>query len=759
MIYTVRSLITLALVTCTMLWSSISWAECAPRWSGSFGLSGMTGDGWINCLHVFDDGSGNGPELYAGGGFNTAGGNTAKGAAKWNGTTWSQLAGGISDPTVHLILAMTIFDDGSGPALYAGGTFKTAGGVTVNNIAKWNGTSWSPLGVGMNGTVRALAVFDDGSGTALYAGGSFTTAGGISANRIAKWNGVSWSPLGNGMNLDVNALAVFDDGSGSGPALYAGGQFNTVDGVGISRIAKWNGSSWSSLGTGLNSTVFTLTVFDDGNGLGLYAGGLFSNAGGVSASHIAKWNGSSWTALGSGVNADLYTLTVYDDGSGSGPALYAGGIFTSAGGMSANRIAKWNGTTWSPLGDGVDSAVLTLTVFHNKGTPVLYAGGSFQTAGNLAARNIAQWDGTTWIPEGRGMSGSVRALTIFDDGSPSGPAMYAGGVFKEAAGRTTNFISKWNGLSWTTLGNGMNSTVRAMTVFDDGSGSGLALYAGGFFTKADGVNANHIAKWNGSAWTPLSNGVDGLVNTLAVYDDGSGPALYVGGYFKSASGISVNHIAKWNGSTWSSLGGGMNAEVCSLTVFDDGSGGGPTLYAGGRFKTAGGVSANHIAKWNGSTWSPLGSGTDKAVFASTVFDDGGGSALYVGGDFVVAGGVAANHIAKWNGSVWSSLGSGITGGSLPRVRALAVMNNHCGGNPILYVGGRFMIAGGLNANHIAAWNGSSWSTLDSGTDNTVRALSVLNTGAYPILFAGGDFFLAGSINAGRIAQWHVINQN
>ncbi len=81
--------------------------------------------------------------------------------------------------------------DGSGN-LYAGGNFTTAGGVTVNYIAKWDGTSWSALGSGMNGTVYALAV--DASGN-LYAGGGFTTAGGVAANNIAKWNGTSWSAL------------------------------------------------------------------------------------------------------------------------------------------------------------------------------------------------------------------------------------------------------------------------------------------------------------------------------------------------------------------------------------------------------------------------------------------------------------------------------------------------------------------------------------------------------------------------------------
>ncbi|TVQ64173.1 MAG: hypothetical protein EA378_00100, partial [Phycisphaerales bacterium] len=94
--------------------------------------------------------------------------------------TWASLTGqeiGVSGG----IRAMAVFDDGSGPALYAGGVFTTAGGVEVNRVARWNGSTWSalegPSGIGVNGTVRALAVYDDGSGPALYAGGYFSTAG------------------------------------------------------------------------------------------------------------------------------------------------------------------------------------------------------------------------------------------------------------------------------------------------------------------------------------------------------------------------------------------------------------------------------------------------------------------------------------------------------------------------------------------------------------------------------------------------------
>jgi len=133
--------------------------------------------------------------------------------------SWLPTFGGLPG-TDGPILALTVFDDGSGPALYAGGYFTSAGGVPVHHIAKWDGTSWSALGSDFDESVAALTVFDDGTGPALFAGGSFSTAGGLSVENIAKWDGSSWSALGfgiSGLYSSVNALTVFDDGSG--PAL------------------------------------------------------------------------------------------------------------------------------------------------------------------------------------------------------------------------------------------------------------------------------------------------------------------------------------------------------------------------------------------------------------------------------------------------------------------------------------------------------------------------------------------------------------
>jgi LPXTG-site transpeptidase (sortase) family protein len=245
----------------------------------------------------------------------------------------------------------------------------------------------------MNSSVRALAV--DASGN-LYAGGSFTTAGGVAANRIAKWDGGTWSALGSGMNSYVYALAV-----DSNDKLYAGGWLTTAGGVIVNHIAKWDGSSWSALGSGSNYSVLALAVDANSN---LYAGGVLTTAGGVAVNRIAKWDGGTWSALGSGMNNNVRALAV--DASGN---LYAGGDFTTAGGVAVNRIAKWDGSSWSALGSGTNGVVRALA------TGSLYAGGYFTTAGGETVNYIAEWTSDNTPPSVTTSSPANGAAIRFAD--------------------------------------------------------------------------------------------------------------------------------------------------------------------------------------------------------------------------------------------------------------------------------------------------------------------------------------------------------
>jgi K319L-like, PKD domain/Secretion system C-terminal sorting domain len=542
-----------------------------------------------------------GSEVYAGGWFTTAGGVAANYFAKWNGTSWSASGSGMNSGVSAIAV--------SGGEVYAGGNFTTAGGVAANYIAKWDGTSWSALGSGMNSVVYAIAV----SGSEVYAGGYFTTAGGVAANFIAKWNGASWSALGSGMlnyyNYPVSAITV------SGSEVYAGGEFDiTVAGRVVPWwIAKWNGTSWSAVGSGTNNHVYALAA----SGSEVYAGGQFTNAGGAEADYIAKLNGTNWFGLHSPNQNGVWNVSAIAASDGE---VYVGGGFETAAGVVTNYIAKWNGTSWSGLGSGMNGGIYAIAVSGSE----VYAGGVFTAAGGVPANYIAKWNGTSWSALGSGMNRYVYAIAV------SGSEVYAGGVFTAAGGAPANYMAEWNGTSWSALGSGMNGQVKAIAV------SGSEVYAGGYFTTAGGVTANCIAKWNGTSWSALGSGMNNndVVYTIAV----SGSEVYAGGYFKTAGGVEANGIAKWNGTSWSTLGSGMNGIVGAIAVR------GNEVYMGGYFTTAGGIPANNIVQWNGTNWLSLGGGTNNVIWAVCV----SGSNLYVGGNFTMAGGKPSSCFGRYS---------------------------------------------------------------------------------------------------------------
>ena len=348
-------------------------------------------DGGAFALTTFDDGTGE--KLYAGGAFDVAGGMLAFSVARWDGESWSSLGPGLRSGAVF---SLAVFDDGGGLALYAGGSFETSGGKEVRGIARWNGSSWDEVGGIAGGAfkpeVRALRVFDDGSGPALYAGGSFGSIGGEpDTSFIARWDGGSWSSVGGGVGSYVRALAVYDDGSG--PALYASGVLKSAGGIPVSHVAKWDGQEWSDVGGGLSKPANALRLFDDGRGPALYAGGSFTSAGGTSANYIARWDGATWSEVGEGFDDTVVSLFVFDNG--RGPALYAGGSFAFAGDTSASGIARWDGHQWSALGSGMggptEATVAAIVSFDDGEGPALYVGGEFRTAGGIPADRIARW--------------------------------------------------------------------------------------------------------------------------------------------------------------------------------------------------------------------------------------------------------------------------------------------------------------------------------------------------------------------------------
>jgi hypothetical protein len=394
-------------------WDGVGW------WSVGRALNGD-----VNAFVTLPNG-----DDIVGGGFTTAGGGAMRGIARWNGSSWFAVGGGVNG-AVYALLRLANGD------LVVGGAFTAAGGIAANNIARWDGTGWSAFGAGVNGAVRALALLPNGD---VVVGGTFTSAGGVVAGYIARWNGVAWAPFGSGMspiyNGGVYSLLAVANGD-----LIAGGRFTTAGSASANQIARWDGSAWSALGSGMSQAgpdgVFALAIGPSGD---LLAAGSFTTAGGAPAASIARWNGAGWSSLGSGPGAGLEIMAL---GTLAGGDLVAGGRLNSIGGPS-RFLGRWNGSTWIPVGTGSGPSVaafarrpnddlvvgLTFDQWGNGGggkamlatlsttCPALsapFGTGCAGTGGtNLLVGTTLPWLGTTFRARATGLAANSLAVAVY----------------------------------------------------------------------------------------------------------------------------------------------------------------------------------------------------------------------------------------------------------------------------------------------------------------------------------------------------------
>ncbi len=720
--------------------------------------------------------------LFVGGEFDEAGGKSIHNMARWNydASEWTFPCRIQEEEPNGPVFALLAVDT----IVYVGGSFSQLGTIQAANVASINvvGGHFQALGTGTNSVVRALAWHQG----ALFAGGEFTNAGGVSVQHIARWNSVAWSGLNAGLDGTVLSLASI------GNALVAGGEFKRSGTLTVNGIAAWRSGEWQGLAEGMTGGTPASVAAVGAIGGWIIGGGSFTTAGTTPVTAIARWDtvrrswgglGDSLTGSGNGVDGNIYTMAIYNDD------LYVGGDFQRIGDVSARRVARFNRTSesWSPLGSGITDPGAFVRTMAISSTGELFVGGIFNEAGGAAAVGVAKWDGSAWGPVAGGVAGPtpyVFSLSI------DGTNLYAGGAFESAGGVSSPRIARLDlgSNAWSAVGGGISGDTNYAFVASVAA-NGSNVYAGGLFTRAGGKQVNYVAHWDGSTWNVLGTGVNAPVSVLAVYGD----TLLVGGEFTKASNADIPYFARWTAGTWSSIGAAPNGPVRSITrrggeyilggdfstfgatsvpFLTIGSAGGwrnlagspngpvraivvdrGDIVIGGDFVDVGGVRANHVARFAQSGWTALGAdpriGLGGPVLAMALKND----ELYVGGAFRTSGGVAVNGIARWNGTKWLTVGGGVTGGTTPFIDAIALAPN---GD--LYVGGQFDSAGFSPASSIARWDGIRWSPLAEGvtlntTPGIVRSLHFDGT----MLYVGGRFTRAGSTAATSLAGWNTAS--
>lgn len=369
---------------------------------------------------------------------------------------------------------------------------------------------WSVFANGnTNGTVVDFEIFNND----LYAAGLFTQINGSSANYFAKWNGSSWQQVAGGFSDPVHTVKYIDS------TLFVARYEYQVDSNWVYYLSN---NTWKKLGNGFYlsganaGNFYTCSLYDviKFNG-DLYVCGEFTHVGTQPANGIARWNGSSWQPVGTGLDTPFSGQVIYPHKMITyNNKLYVCGNFKKAGGQIVNGIASWDGTSWSPVGTGFNSVVYAIGVYNNQ----LYAGGDFTgPSTNLYPLDaIAVWNGTNWLSPGFGFNYTLTSMYNFVHSiEPINNKLYISGGFNRCVTTgtasttyTVGSIIEYDGTSINNLAMGANNDVEAIIWWQN------KLTIGGFFSSVGNgtglVLASKLARYDTSSVTSVINLEDKL---------------------------------------------------------------------------------------------------------------------------------------------------------------------------------------------------------------------------------------------------------
>ncbi len=355
----------------------------------------------------------------------------------------------------------------------------------------------TPLGGGTTGfygeTIRKL--YTDTIDNVLYAGGDFGEAGGKQCFGIAKWNGTQWDSLGLGMKpappqvamiTHIREIIRYKD------EIYVTGNFSRIGGKDIYGIARWNGTEWNKVGGNLiDIDDFNVRYPGTANGLEvyndeLYITGSFDSIGTLPCKGIAKWNGANWTDLSQNFHTGcyldgLYTLKFFNN------ELYvAGNLNCGTATGTEEYLSKLVGTTWIDVGPGFngDCWINKLTIFQNK----LYIGGYFFTQAGNVDNSMVYTDGVSYFPTAGGvLPSTLRDMFVYKN------ELYVGGQIDDAGFMPIGRIAKWNGIQWINTGLTIESNINIYGILNNFAEYNGKLVMAGGFSSINGVLVRNIA--------------------------------------------------------------------------------------------------------------------------------------------------------------------------------------------------------------------------------------------------------------------------
>jgi len=677
---------------------------------------------------------------------------------------------------------------------------------------------------GSNAQISDTAIWDDGTGPALYAVGSFPTKeiGRIdniflpnneqsAAWHIAKWDGRNWNIVGNSVlnQFDpltkmsrLNTIQVFDpDGPGSQPSvLVVGGVVNNSFPQPRSATLMFDGTTWTQMGQNLGGMtqddVRDLEIF---NGE-LYACGRFNVSSGVTG--IAKWdpNTQFWIDVGGGIPTALNFVRAermaVGDAEGDGTdELYVSGTFTfSVTGGSAVKLAKWNGSNWSRVTGFTGTSTAnqanlggpTLLKFMNIGDgPALYVGDAIYTGSNARGAALARLKNGVWstlLPQTPVASGNANSYVFAADmfAGPDGSQLHIGGtrLLNGVTGQPTGVSLARRSAAgvfgplgtFPTTNNGLVAWMRPLDWDGAGPGGekllfGATQFRWGTIGTLSGFQPMGMALWNGTAIEMAHSGSDDLGLSVWMFKeldpDGAGPlptTFYIGHNSDVVAGLPLSGLVAFDGVSYQSTPVGITRVVDAVAFTP--AAGTTSLYAACQLINSNGPA---LVRLDGSSWTTVAQPPlDENEFQPPNIDAlataiiAGEPSIVVSGRFREIGGVQSRFVARFNGTSWVAMDAGLpapTGDpSLFRVNDFSSLVVSFNGDLFIMVG--YLIFDPATSTstvfpaRLYRWNGTSWDDIGPGENK----LEVLDLGSGPGLYTVRNYQPSG--DASYVAKWN-----
>jgi hypothetical protein len=507
-----------------------------------------------------------------------------------------------------------------------------------------------------------------GASTRLVLSGPIDAIDGTPVKHIAVLQGGVWSPLGGGLVQPASQLTRDPLNPATGvivisPDVVRNGQQATLGGFFVRRLTA---NGWSAIAPQLRSDVYSyndplVPINTLASGRDLILGGNFGTVTGPEDQQgIAAWNGSEWRGLGptSGYGR-VAAIEEFD--LGDGPQVYVSGGFSSVGAQTLNHVAKWTGTAWQNLGQGIRAVpgvvsntgtVNALAMQMTSDGPRLLAG----TTGDTLPAGILSLESSGWVQRlnTNGVNTCVNAFERFDSGS--GPELYS--LIKFA----NPILWKLGATSWQAASSPTAQWTGpyAMKSFNDGSGD--ALYVCGAVSSGRPCVFRRV----GQTWQTIMTGVPNRNNgvsptgmCLATWPVDGVERLVMGGswYIDFPSPARFATMFWWNGATWNEFEPRPPGAVADLTVHDFGNG--PTLVAL-LLQTQGGAATSYESarrmrpyRLVNGAWEPFG--TVDLVHPSALYSHATATGvirsingeLWMGGPFTAVDGIPSNYVARY----------------------------------------------------------------------------------------------------------------